>query len=44
MFESSVISFGSKTEVEDYQIGLRFESSVISFGSKTCYKANARGQ
>ena len=34
-FESSVISYGSKTLYFFYKIILLFESSVISYGSKT---------
>ena len=35
MFESSVISYGSKTRNSRNSIQERFESSVISYGSKT---------
>ena len=35
MFESSVISYGSKTKAFAWQAYLQFESSVISYGSKT---------
>ena len=34
-FESSVISYGSKTEFGFGKERLQFESSVISYGSKT---------
>ena len=34
-FESSVISYGSKTERNLAQKQIKFESSVISYGSKT---------
>ena len=34
-FESSVISYGSKTQTEYKRDELPFESSVISYGSKT---------
>ena len=34
-FESSVISYGSKTETPAAAQPLMFESSVISYGSKT---------
>ena len=37
-FESSVISFGSKTSMTAGSQVDPFESSVISFGSKTVYK------
>ena len=37
MFESSVISYGSKTTEYTYQSPVKFESSVISYGSKTFY-------
>ena len=35
MFESSVISYGSKTQKEKIYDVIEFESSVISYGSKT---------
>ena len=35
MFESSVISYGSKTLIKGGLNIVRFESSVISYGSKT---------
>ena len=35
MFESSVISYGSKTALIVKRLPFRFESSVISYGSKT---------
>ena len=35
MFESSVISYGSKTEQGKSEEVSKFESSVISYGSKT---------
>ena len=35
VFESSVISFGSKTMQAIRRLVTSFESSVISFGSKT---------
>ena len=38
-FESSVISFGSKTSTFVLKTPPGFESSVISFGSKTFYAA-----
>ena len=38
-FESSVISFGSKTKLYIDISSEEFESSVISFGSKTFYAA-----
>ena len=34
-FESSVISYGSKTSIAGKSILSEFESSVISYGSKT---------
>ena len=34
-FESSVISYGSKTQIMILQLHYLFESSVISYGSKT---------
>ena len=34
-FESSVISYGSQTELLTYNSYYRFESSVISYGSQT---------
>ena len=34
-FESSVISYGSKTKTFQRTNNKRFESSVISYGSKT---------
>ena len=34
-FESSVISYGSKTMDRSESLASRFESSVISYGSKT---------
>ena len=34
-FESSVISYGSKTLFTITNVTYRFESSVISYGSKT---------
>ena len=34
-FESSVISYGSKTSKNAGKVRARFESSVISYGSKT---------
>ena len=34
-FESSVISYGSKTNAKEASKRLAFESSVISYGSKT---------
>ena len=37
-FESSVISFGSKTYRVVILADCSFESSVISFGSKTAYR------
>ena len=37
-FESSVISYGSKTDKKKDIICSMFESSVISYGSKTLYK------
>ena len=42
VFESSVISYGSKTCIPPYPITPGFESSVISYGSKT--KALSRKQ
>ena len=42
-FESSVISFGSKTHPARQNCGVLFESSVISFGSKTeCHSSRDR--
>ena len=35
LFESSVISYGSKTKTALTAADLPFESSVISYGSKT---------
>ena len=35
LFESSVISYGSKTSCFDLIVLMEFESSVISYGSKT---------
>ena len=35
MFESSVISYGSQTYLENRLNNLQFESSVISYGSQT---------
>ena len=35
MFESSVISYGSKTLCNLRRVSDEFESSVISYGSKT---------
>ena len=35
MFESSVISYGSKTALDELTRTKEFESSVISYGSKT---------
>ena len=35
MFESSVISYGSQTEINKLNEELGFESSVISYGSQT---------
>ncbi len=35
MFESSVISYGSQTQVVEDKTGMMFESSVISYGSQT---------
>ncbi len=34
-FESSVISYGSQTVIEEYSEEVTFESSVISYGSQT---------
>ena len=34
-FESSVISYGSQTEIQIRLQGIKFESSVISYGSQT---------
>ena len=34
-FESSVISYGSQTQIPGYAAILLFESSVISYGSQT---------
>ena len=34
-FESSVISYGSKTPFGTIAVNVAFESSVISYGSKT---------
>ena len=41
-FESSVISYGSKTTRALKKQPLEFESSVISYGSKTLKKYNKR--
>ena len=38
LFESSVISYGSKTLMKIIMKNIWFESSVISYGSKTCCK------
>ena len=38
MFESSVISYGSKTIILKVRSIRKFESSVISYGSKTSYR------
>ena len=35
LFESSVISYGSKTQNTPQTLTIKFESSVISYGSKT---------
>ena len=40
MFESSVISYGSKTIHIAQKITTSFESSVISYGSKTTLRLN----
>ena len=37
VFESSVISYGSKTVFDCLVFNCTFESSVISYGSKTQY-------
>ena len=39
-FESSVISYGSKTANPDGSSNAKFESSVISYGSKTVSGGN----
>ena len=38
-FESSVISYGDKTQQVELHSKLKFESSVISYGDKTIYLA-----
>ena len=35
LFESSVISYGSQTELAELIVAIQFESSVISYGSQT---------